>query len=1124
MTRTIVLLAVLGAMARSVAAQEQGVYDQVILGIAGCVLRAGSGSPEAAVTGSVCDTYTQSNTGDVWTKVSGTATSTGWAIVPRLSAANTWTAIQTLSAAEPILYFRETGAGTDLKLWRFDVASGVFCLQTVNDAGSSVLASPVCTTRAGITNFAGAGRIGVLGTSPTFDLFASGAGSNLKYWRVITNASGEWHLQTVDDAYTTGTDILTFTHAGAAVFVSSLTAAAITGTTGTFSSTLAATGLIIPSTGIRLPNAVFIVGRNNASVSRNLIGIDASNIVQIASSGDATTIGGALTVTGQPTLSTLTASQAVFTDASKGLVSNAITGTGNVAMSASPTFTGTITAASETFSGTAGSSGYVSQTTGWQATNAGAGDFRSLETEQLRARVFTSDLVAVTRGSARTTKSYGILTAAFTCPVAAGTATLVVKDAPEAPNVRLFSTNDWVALETYSRTDADTDGNLDLTIADCVGQVSSYVDGTGDQSWTFTRGGSGASAGSMSSSTVVAVNNVAIDYGPAGSGYTVENAYDGTEAANAPYFGVNTFVTAPLAANTTSRCRFGQLRGVTSVSEYGLICGNFSGNAYVRFSDQNAEITGIPFILKDGSTVTMKLDPAVPSFALGATLPSAYGTGAGVWMGKDGGVYKFRVGDPAGGQLAYDATTLKIGGWTIGADYIRDTAGVVGLSSAVTGGDDIRFWAGNATPSSAPFRCTEAGLCTMTSVSIAAGGVALDSSGLFISPVSASGGGAFANANAVRWTTDTTYRTAIWRSDDTSGTAFRKLWIEHIQQGTSGVNDTSTNLIAKTTMTAGSGSGTGQLKIRGQVNAVSETQLFAASNDGTNTRAATLYLGTLAGSPGQRAISLGFATNEAAMTSTSTAAPTLDQGIVIDLGGTRLTDTAVIVGSGTGGTTQSNLLRMDSNNSEAAGFSGGTSALVNVNFYADTGTNTQRRATIQSQRTGTSNRGGNLVFFTKPDSSAGADVVQAGYFDFDRGFVVGAPTGLSKGAGTINAQAVYDDNVLLTDWVYELYYDGQITTPKGSRDEAAPRPHPKRLYTIEELRTVTETEHRLPWMPSSSTFEDERGVGRLLTSIWQGTEQLSIYALEQAARLAAQEMRLAILEADVARLRAGGKQ
>ncbi len=52
-----------------------------------------------------------------------------------------------------------------------------------------------------------------------------------------------------------------------------------------------------------------------------------------------------LTISDGVLLSGLTASQAVFTDGSKNLVSNAITGTGNVVMSASPTLTGTVSAA-----------------------------------------------------------------------------------------------------------------------------------------------------------------------------------------------------------------------------------------------------------------------------------------------------------------------------------------------------------------------------------------------------------------------------------------------------------------------------------------------------------------------------------------------------------------------------------------------------------------------------------------------------------------------------------------------------------------------------------------------------------------------------------------------------------
>lgn len=63
-------------------------------------------------------------------------------------------------------------------------------------------------------------------------------------------------------------------------------------------------------------------------------------------------ITGVATLTAAPVLSALTASQAVFTNGSKALVSNAITGSGNVVMSASPTLTGTITAADVTASGT----------------------------------------------------------------------------------------------------------------------------------------------------------------------------------------------------------------------------------------------------------------------------------------------------------------------------------------------------------------------------------------------------------------------------------------------------------------------------------------------------------------------------------------------------------------------------------------------------------------------------------------------------------------------------------------------------------------------------------------------------------------------------------------------------
>lgn len=100
---------------------------------------------------------------------------------------------------------------------------------------------------------------------------------------------------------------------------------------------------------------------------------------------------------------------------------------------------------------------------------------------------------------------------------------------------------------------------------------------------------------------------------------------------------------------------------------------------------------------------------------------------AGFFIGSDGGIYKVYVGTAAsnfkwdGVNLSItggiNATSGSIGGFNIGTDYIRDVADSFGLASTVTGGDDVRFWAGAsfATRSSAPFRITESGVIAASS-------------------------------------------------------------------------------------------------------------------------------------------------------------------------------------------------------------------------------------------------------------------------------------------------------------------------------------------------------------------------------------------------------------------------
>lgn len=141
---------------------------------------------------------------------------------------------------------------------------------------------------------------------------------------------------------------------------------------------------------------------------------------------------------------------------------------------------------------------------------------------------------------------------------------------------------------------------------------------------------------------------------------------------------------------------------------------------------------------------------------------------------------KFEIGD-ASNSLTWNGSTLTvtgtitttsatIGGWSVGTDYIRDAAGVVGMSSAVTVADDVRFWAGDATPGSAEFRVTESGALTASSATIT--GVVTANTG-YIGGTSgwviAAGKITSTGLGIATTTGDATY--AFWAGDDTPGNA-----------------------------------------------------------------------------------------------------------------------------------------------------------------------------------------------------------------------------------------------------------------------------------------------------------------------------------------------------------------
>lgn len=64
----------------------------------------------------------------------------------------------------------------------------------------------------------------------------------------------------------------------------------------------------------------------------------------------------------------------------------------------------------------------------------------------------------------------------------------------------------------------------------------------------------------------------------------------------------------------------------------------------------------------------------------------------------------------------------EIGGWLVDGDRFVSADGDVGMSTAYTGGDDVRIWAGNPIMDAAPFRVLNSGKAYLTGAEISSSG------------------------------------------------------------------------------------------------------------------------------------------------------------------------------------------------------------------------------------------------------------------------------------------------------------------------------------------------------------------------------------------------------------------
>lgn len=117
-------------------------------------------------------------------------------------------------------------------------------------------------------------------------------------------------------------------------------------------------------------------------------------------------------------------------------------------------------------------------------------------------------------------------------------------------------------------------------------------------------------------------------------------------------------------------------------------------------------------------------------------------------------------------------------------------------------------------------------------------------------------------------------------------------------------------------------------------------------------------------------------------------------------------------------------------------------------------------------------------------------------------------TGLSQGAGTINAKGVYDDGVALSDNEFAKYFGKPL---KKGRNVSKP----SQYRTFYETRRFVADSLHLPLMPGSKEWQSRGGkvsLGEMQTRMWKTLEQAFLHTMELYDKIDLLEKRIQKLE------------
>lgn len=129
-------------------------------------------------------------------------------------------------------------------------------------------------------------------------------------------------------------------------------------------------------------------------------------------------------------------------------------------------------------------------------------------------------------------------------------------------------------------------------------------------------------------------------------------------------------------------------------------------------------------------------------------------------------------------------------------------------------------------------------------------------------------------------------------------------------------------------------------------------------------------------------------------------------------------------------------------------------------------------------------------------NTAGATTGIDDYLYYDEAVVVGNPVipspYLHHGPGSLTAEAVYDENIQISDYVFDYYFDGKLSA-EDEKKYAAYQQLP-----LQEMLKYMEQNRHLPTMTGRNEWErkGKSPIGKIATELWVTTETHALYIME----------------------------